>query len=249
MFAGSVQAASITNETFSVNLQGWSNAGLRSWTWQSGGHLRVSFPPSPPSPGDHATLKAGPTASSGSYTGNYVTAGINLIGFDFMAESTGPATFNLDLIYGTNRMSVALVDRVVPSNGWQTIAVSLRHKADGPWFGPANEGQFQTWLQDISGVEIRIVRHADQAEIYRLDNFFAVRQSAMTEMVNVGPEAMAMAWTDVLIGRQYRVEATQNLSGNEWIPIALMVTTNNTMYFVDEDVSAFPHRAYRITLP
>lgn len=242
-------AASVTTETFSVNLSGWSNAGLRSWGWNTGKYARVTFPPTPPGPGDNAILIGSGAASSGSFTGNYVTAGINLVGFDIRVNPVPPAVLTLYLLSGTNSLFVPLAGRIASSNTWQTLSISVRHQSDGPWLGPANEAQFQTWLQNVTEMKILLKRSTDQMELYDLDNLFAVTQPASSGATLSWTGTVAVAWTDLVVDQSYQVQASQDLPGNLWSNVYTLVATNTTMQFIDVDAGLFPFRAYRLQLP
>lgn len=139
----------------------------------NGGSLEASFEEQATVPiPETGSMVATNTASGGAFSGNYVSAGLNEIGFRFLAADVKPSAAILR-IFGRERAYVKALDMTGLTPGeWKTYKVSLEGLAEGGWNGGgASEEDFLEDLEDVQWLEVQVTRRGTEAQRYRLDDF------------------------------------------------------------------------------
>jgi hypothetical protein len=248
--AASVHGAQVYTESFPANAAGWTNGGTgASWAWSSSQDMRVSVGVGSPAV-RRAVLVAEIGASGGAFVGNYPTAGITHLGFDYVPETILPNEFFVRL---TSSESPDPLETFINAPAFPSLVVGQTNRivldltslAGGPWLGAASEQQFQFLLGHITRVQIGISLSL-AAQAHRLDNIFldsVPQRAAMTWRADGGLELL---WEPLAPSRVYAVEATMDLTEPAaWSNIMDRVMVDYP-YFIDPDAEVHPFRAYRL---
>ncbi len=245
-------ASKVQFDTGLEGLQSTANPASRVWTW-SGDAAQVTYPASsqPPAPGQYSNLKAENGVSGGDFTGDYLAAGVKLLGFDVYAATVLPtAGFRVEIRSGTNMVFRDVKHMITSPGTWHRIAVPL-DRAAGGWL-PADEDLFEDVLRSVDEVCIRAARSTTKSETYRLDNLFLGRlhggASAWEGESGSPSGSVTWMWDDVMDGWTYRIEATTNMASGEWTPVGTVTATGDVLTFIDDDADNHPARVYRLVL-
>lgn len=160
-------------ETFGgTSASEWGGRGSAS-VQTNGGMLEACFEQQTmvPMP-ETGAMVATNTASGGAFSGNYTAAGLDEIGFRFLAADVKPSGAILR-IFGRERAYVKALDLSELTTGeWKPYRVSLEGLAEGGWNGGgATEAEFQEDLRDVQWLEVQVTRRGAEAQRYCLDDF------------------------------------------------------------------------------
>jgi hypothetical protein len=240
-------AAQRHTEEFDGGQAAWVKSG--SWTLSAtNGYLQGSFAPLPGPSAEIASLVATNSSSSGSFTGNYSAAGIQLCGLSFQAVDVLPSDVVLRWRGGTNAYFKLLTPIIARTGEWFHVLVSLESKVAGNWNGSPTSS-FAGALADVKSFEVQVTRNGTSAQRYRLDRFF-VDAIAGPSAVALGPDgATRVVWEAVHRDIPHMIQATTNLLTGPWVSVGPLPSTNGTVTWRDADSTNLPFRCYRLDTP
>lgn len=226
-----VMAARTTNESFTGGANGWTGTtgivpfgptGVWSFT---GGVARVLFS----NPGfavpDNATLSNTPTASSSSFTGNYDAAGIDTIGFSFLAPQVVPTNFVIIEWEGsTSKFQRGFT--VATTGVWHHFTASLLDEDRHKWttlLGSSND--FAAARQSVKYVTIRFSRNGLLEHQFVVDNVFLAGRPGGVSLTR--DSGGLITWDGLVAGVGYQVQSTTNLISASWVEIESLTATGN----------------------
>ena len=225
-----VFSAQPTNETFTGGSNGWVGTtasafgSFGAWSF-TGGAARVLFSnPGFPVP-ESATLSNTPSATSGSFTGNYDAAGIDTIGFSFLAPQIVPVGFVILEWAG----STSLYQRgfTVTSTGvWYHFTASLADEDRHQWttlLGSSND--FTAARQSVSYVTIRFSRNGLLDHQFVVDNVFLAGRPGGASFTH--DSGGLITWDGLVAGVGYQVQSTTNLISASWVGVESLTATGN----------------------
>jgi hypothetical protein len=223
-----VFSAQPTNETFTGGSNGWvgttasafGSFGIWSFT---GGAARVLFPnPGFPVP-ENATLSNTPSASSGSFTGNYDAVGIATIGFSFLAPQIVPSGFVV--LEWAGSTSVFQRGFTVATAGvWYHFTASLADVDRHQWttlLGSSND--FAAARQSVKYVTIRFSRNGLLEHQFIIDDVFLAGQPGGAS-ISRDFDGM-IRWDSLVAGVGYQVQSTTNLIAAPWVAVESLTAT------------------------
>lgn len=218
------EAAALTTEPFAASLNGWTN-NLDATQWAATNQAaRVSFGPNilP----QNAALESGPGASSGAFAGDRLAAGVEAIGFSFLAENVRPSVLKLELTGGTNIFFQDLRPRMTAAGTTNNFLVSLAARDAARWSGsPVSE--FQNTLTNITRVAIRVTTSGAGAQAYRLDDLFLDLLPAAAALAATSGNTTAVTLANLRTGFAYRVQTAADSSA-AWTNAAQLTATSRT---------------------
>ena len=248
------RGASVYTETFDTSTAGWQDRDPgeliltnEATTGNPGGCLRGTFAlaggiPPPESDAFQATGQL----SSANFIGDYSSAGVSLLGFDFRATNVAPSSLELRLT-SVGPGYTSLVFRSFPStnlsiNTWYSYAVSLKDTASGQWLG--NTNAFHTILTNVSRVEITVQRFGSGAQNYLIDNvYLAALPEASAHAVET--DSVQVVWSNLRADETYRADAAGALDGT-WTTLSAFTATSSVHTVVDTNAST--HQVYRLVI-
>lgn len=198
-------AATTYTEEFSSGLSGWTNTGSAlGIVWRhSNGTAQVQFNnqmfPFPES----AVLVASNAASGGAFTGNYESAGIGVIGFDFMTLRTNPSILQCEWRSGTNIFFKDLTAYVGPTGVWHSFCLPIASGDASFWAGAAGS-LFASSRTAVTAVAITVQRRTATSEVYRVDRIYVDRRHQLGQPVFTTNTILAAE--NLRTGRWYSVE-------------------------------------------
>lgn len=243
-----VSAASYTTETFSAGAGGWqgsSELGTGSWTY-TGGVAKLTFSDTgfvaiP----DVGSLSNNGTASGGAFTGNYVAAGIEVMGFRFLSNTDMPSSVRLHLVGPTSEYRRIFYPS--QTGVWVTLAASLASAEAGGWDrigGPNTD--FLNVLQDVRRVSIKVDRAGSTVRQYFMDEIFLGRRPAASAMA-MGTQGLVAVQVDSLQSNvTYRVEAAPDVTGT-WSSVYTFDAAPPSTWV--ELTNTADRQFWRVTLP
>lgn len=240
--------AQYTTETFSAGASGWQGTtefATGSWTY-TGGVVRLTFNDTSfvviP---DVGSLSNQVTASGGAFTGNYVGAGIDLIGFRFLSNTDMPSSVRLHLVGPTSEYRRIFYPN--QTGVWVTLAASLAGAAEGGWVRVGGAGQdFDQVRQQVRYVAIKVDRAGTTLRHYFIDDIFLDRLPA-TQQLALSTNGLLQAQVNYLrTGSYYQVEAAPEVTGT-WNLVQAWTATNR-LQALELTNGAF-RRFWRVNLP
>lgn len=216
--------AQITNESFSGGTGGWVGSGGFGGTWAwtfTGGVARVQFI----NPGiqfpDYAEL-----VNTGAFAGDYDLAGINLVGFSFIAHNLIPGGTNVILEWGGST-SVYQMGFTVSSTGlWYHFSASLSDAAQGRWtLRQGSMTDFPAARQSVSHVTIRVNRNGIPEHSFSIDDIFLANQPAVGLLGPTSGTSTYFRADSLLVNHAYEVESSPAVTGT-WTVIQSFIATN-----------------------
>lgn len=219
--------AAVTTETFQVGANGWVGGVSIAGAWSfTGSVARVSFFDTGVPIPDEANLTNQPFATSGSFTGNFVSAGIELIGVRFQARNFLPSDIQLSF-----RGATSIYHRsfsIAQTGVWYTLAASLNDAQRGGWTNVAGGlDDFQHALTEVKSVGVRIVRSGQSAQDYLIGEIFLDHLPASAGLA-VADGEYAATWQRLRPTVSYVVEGSTNLLASPWVPLAQFAATNES---------------------
>ena len=222
------QAAGIQSEGF-ADAQSASEAslylGAGAWTF-TGGVAQVTFAETTPyAIPDVATLRP----SSGSFTGNYVEAGLGVMGFRFRCQGPVPSSLYVELAAGGS-----VYQRLLPvsgSSGWQTYMVSLAGLEAGGWtVKKGSRANFAAALEDVQSVAIKIRRSGASATDYAIDDLLVDGLPQAADGASASATDLRMAWNYLQLGEPYTMQESPSLNG-PWKDAQTVTATSRLQQF------------------
>lgn len=167
---GAVRAAIVTLEEFNsdpggnvTNVDTVNNYLTESWN--AGGYMSGTFAAQT---GGATPEEDGFSITLTNFTGNYTSAGITQIAFDFFGVSLAPSYLFLNIVDGANIFSYQFTDLTGITGGFTTFTADLVYSAG--WTG-AGSGAFTTALGSVDSIEVFFGRNGDlSSQEYRLDD-------------------------------------------------------------------------------
>ncbi len=221
----SLSAAQPAVESFSVGANGWegiSDFGSGTWSF-TGGAARVVFDPVPLFP-DIGTLTNAAGATSGSFTGNFDVAGIDVIGFSFFAPNTLPASSVVELEWGGSTSVYRRGFSVTQTGVWYTFTASLQEEDKNQW--TVNKGSltdFAAARQSVHHVALRVARTLTAAHQFVFDDLFVAGLPGGASVAR--DSSNRIVWDGLLAGLDYQVQSTTNLLASPWVTVESLTAT------------------------
>ncbi len=219
-------AAQPAVESFSGGANGWvgtSDFGTGNWSF-TGGAARVAFF----DPGfgfpDLCTLSNSPGATSGSFTGNYENAGIEVIGFSFMALNGLPASSVVELEWGGSTSVYRRGFSVTTTGVWFNFTASVQDDAQGQWTViKGSLANFAAARQSVRHVALRMSRTLTVAHQFVIDDLFIAGKPGGN---SVSRDVVGrIEWGGLLAGVGYQVQSTTNLLLAPWETVENLTAT------------------------
>lgn len=242
----SASAASIYTETFTTGSNGWQGAA-GSWTF-TGGAARVFFSniafPLPQT----ATLQSTPIASSGAFTGNYEEAGIEMVGFTFIATSVfSSIVFRWTGEWDGNTSVYQRLISGVQSGGTYRFATQLVN-SDGWAFMSGNTDDFETARSSVRYVSVVITRAGVTNRTYYVDDIFLAGLPVATAIGRTETNAL-ITWSPVRSNYTYVAEMADSPMSTSWTAFASFTATDTVAVVVDTNTPFPDQRTYRLVIP
>ncbi len=225
LWASGLFAAQPAVETFFTGANGWegvSDFGTGNWVF-TGGMARVVFDPVPMFP-DIGTMSNAAGATSGSFTGNYDAAGIDVIGFSFLAPNTLPASSAVELEWGGSTSVYRRGFSVTQTGVWYTFTASLQEEDKNQW--TVNKGSlsdFAAARQTVNHVAVRVARTLSVTHQFVIDDLFVAGLPGGASMVYTASNRIS--WDGLLAGLDYQVQSTTNLIASPWVTVESLTAT------------------------
>lgn len=236
-------AASPWTESFTGGAAGWTNAGNGTLEGIDGA-LRVSFAfQAGPPPPETARLVAGAGASGGVFTGDYVSAGIVLVGFRVLASNAVPSKVDLVWERGGDAYNKALGGYVTETGRWYSFVVCLSEKSCGPWIGPGDHADFLADLSAVDRFAIEIRRSSADAQVVLVDDVFIAEAPRSTAIQREG-NAIRTVWSPLPVGATIALETADLLPGT-WTQTVVRAAAQSTETF---DVAPSTSASQRVVL-
>lgn len=199
--------------------------GVGSWSF-TGGIASAKFASSlPMAIPDIASLKP----ANAAFTGDYVSAGIGVLGFRFRSALALPSSVFVELKGGN-----AVFQRIIPVTGvgaWESFMVSLASAEAGGW--TAMEGRatdFREALRDVKSVEIKVQRSGATAREYAIDDLYVDGLPQATGGVASDGGHVTVAWDAMQAGSPYTMQQSASLSG-PWEDVQTVAATSRLQAF------------------
>jgi hypothetical protein len=225
LWVSSAETAQPAVETFSAGANGWEGVaefGTGSWVF-TGGMARVVFDPAPMFP-DIGTLSNAAGATSGSFTGNFDAAGIDVIGFSFLAPNTLPASSVVELEWGGSTSLYRRGFSVMQTGVWYTFTASLQEEDKNQW--TVNKGSlsdFSAARQTVHHVAVRVGRTLSVTHQFVMDDLFVAGLPGGASIVREASNRIV--WDGLLAGLDYQVQSTTNLIASPWVTMEALTAT------------------------
>lgn len=257
----SVHAAQITNESFTAGSNGWLGTigGLNpSGEWQFTGQVaRLDFFEGPAEFSTTGTLKDSPTASGGSFSGNYDAVSVALIGFRILTDNPNVDTnlplSNVDTVLlswlgGTSRYFRTFSIPQAQTGVWHNFAVSLDSYELGGWtVSSGSKENFPTARQSVSNLIFSFSRRGALAQSFLIDDIFIDRLPAATAIRDAGATGL-VTWSYLRSNTAYRVERADQSTNLVWSTLETLTATGATHVTVDPALDTNLYRVYRMVI-
>ena len=167
--------------------------------------------------------------SSGSFTGDYVAAGLQVLGFRFRAEGAAPSTLYVELAAGTSVYQRTFT--VAPAGEWQSCMVSLVDAESGGWtVKRGSRAALATDLADVRSVAIKIGRNGAAATAYEIDDVFVDGLPKASGGVSMQDGDVSMTWEALQLGAPYTMQESPSLAG-PWKDAQTVTPTSRLQQF------------------
>ena len=223
----SVRGASPFTETFTTNLAGWTNGGTRLWS--SSNNTAIVTLPVAAGPPETAILKTTPLASGGAFTGDYVSAGITLLGFAFKAETYLPGLLSVQWKGDTNSVFLDAKSAILATGVWYYLAFSLGSAAEGGWVSGVGEDTFVSMQTNVNSISVQVEGQSlTTTARYRLDDFFIDRGHLAGRLQPTTNGYGEVTWNYIRSNYTYRLEYADALGGS-WTTASVVTATSTTL--------------------
>lgn len=232
LFSVRAMAASPVVESFGTGSNGWSGTGSGDgfnvagiWSFTSGYASLLFKNMGFPNTGGGGTLSNSPAASSGSFTGDYPQAGINLVGFSFYAAQVVPAAGYAILEWGGSTSIYQRGFTVGTTGVWYEFKASLADEAAGSWTVlQGSVDDFSSARQSVKFVRIRVNRNGIPQHEFRVDDVYLEGEPDATTL-DLGGGLFSSIWDALHTGKTYHVESSPEVTGT-WSVAQSFVATN-----------------------
>jgi|GEM_PF-3768682 len=218
-------AAQPALESFSVGANGWegiSDFGTGTWSF-TGGAARVVFDPVPLFP-DMGTLSNAAGATSGSFTGDFDVAGIDVIGFSFLAPTALPASSVVELEWGGSTSVYRRGFSITQTGVWYTFTASLQEEDKNQWtVHKGSMSDFAAARQSVDHVALRVARTLTTAHQFVFDDLFVADVPGGASFAR--DSSSRIVWDGLLAGLDYQVQSTTNLIAAPWVTVESLTAT------------------------
>jgi hypothetical protein len=223
--AHGLSAAQPAVEGFSGGANGWvgvTEYGTGTWTF-TGGVARVVFAPVPLFP-DIGTLSNAPGATSGSFTGNFDNAGIDVVGFSFLALNALPASSVVELEWGGGTSVYRRSFSITQTGLWYNCVASLLEEDKNQWtVSKGSLTDFATARQSVTHVAVRLARTLSVSHQFLIDDLFVAGMPGSASMTR--DATGRIEWDGLLAGIGYQVQSTTNLIAAPWVAVESLTAT------------------------
>ena len=235
------RAAVLHAEDFADGANGWISSGRLTMSATQGtlqGTFAAQGFPMPES----GSFVATNTSSGGAFVGDYPAAGLQLVGFSFMARDVLPSAALIRWTGPTSSFFRSFASAITQTGVWYRVAFSLRSKEAGSWIGGTAEA-FGEGLTDVRSLEIQLTRTGMAAQRYELDDVFvdALPAGACTHATN-GTQVL---WSSLRPNTAYVVEAAAT-PDMTWEEAGAFTATNTLQVWPDPTANATTTRVYRL---
>jgi len=251
IFPITVWSAQVTIETFGGGANGWggaSTAGTGSWTF-TGGVARVRFENTTPfAVPDTGIVSNKPGASSGTFTGDYESAVITLIGFRFQAVEFLPSG-NVTLEWGgsTSVYQYGFSTNGMQTGVWYTCTAPLAVETRDQWAViEGSRDDFAAARLSVSNISIRITRTGVTQRHYLVDDIFLASQPFIGSMTHLTNNIFHMRAEYVQTNVTYHLETAPDITGT-WSLAQSFVPTNQPQWLEATNTTAHP--VWRLVKP
>jgi hypothetical protein len=202
---------------------GTSGFGFGTWSFTEGA-ARVSFI----NPGiglpDLCTLSNLPGATSGSFTGNYDTAEIDVIGFSFMAPNYLPTASLVEFEFGGSTSVYRRSFSITQTGIWYTFTASLQEEDKNQWtVHKGSMSDFAAARQSVDHVALRVARTLTTAHQFVFDDLFVADVPGGASFAR--DSSSRIVWDGLLAGLDYQVQSTTNLIAAPWVTVESLTAT------------------------
>ena len=201
--------------------------GAGSWNF-TGGVAQVKFSnTSPIAIPDMATLRLGHAA----FTGDYVSAGIELMGFRFRSGVALPS-----VVFAELKTARGIYQRNVPVSQvgvWEDVTVLLTGEEEGGWT-PTEDTQppLKDALREVEGLSLVIQRSGATSRDYMVDEWYVMGlPRAGGGGLGVQGDGVRMSWGSLRAGTTYTVQESSGLGGT-WQDVSTLAATGTLNDFV-----------------
>ncbi len=185
--------------------------------------------------------------TSATFTGNYTEAGIGVIGFRFRAGTDLPSSLYLELAGGTSVYQKTF--SVGQVGVWQTFMASLDSLAAGGWtVKKGSASDFETALQSVKSVELKIQRSGATAREYTLDELFVDGLPQAAGGATSDGSELSLAWDALQLGAPYTMQESPSLSG-PWKDASTVTATSRLQAFSIPTSGTDPQAFFRLRGP
>ena len=240
LLPGISRGASVITETFSSGANGWTGITTIAGSWAyTGGTARVTFnAASGPPPNGFAMLFGSNSASAGSFTGDYKTAGIETFGFKVIAMNGLPGGGTNIVVRWANGTSVfSRAFLMIQTGVWHSFSVNISDPSLGGWFAETGTlHDYSSALQNVQYLQFSVFRPGyttptSSAQTFHFDDIFLAPLHAASEVIPVD-EGVRITWSSVRTDLVYQVEtAADILSPWQYITNLFPTATTHTAIY------------------
>lgn len=219
------RAAQPWTENFTSGMNGWTNSGAPVWL-AGGGQAQVTLPASP-APQSAILLCTG-ALSSASFTGDYATADLGLLGFRFRAAQVLPSVLTLRWMRGTNGYFRNLQHLIAATGIWYAIYCSMEDKDTGGWSGD-DAGLFSYVRGGVDSVSVSVLTPSTLAPAtFQVDDLMVDHLHRATYAGHDAGTSGSILWDHLQSNATYRVEMATS-PGQAWIEASTVVASSNRL--------------------
>jgi hypothetical protein len=218
--------------------------GIGAWTF-TGGVAQIVFADSAPyAVPDLATLRP----SAAAFTGDFVAAGIELIGFRYRAEQQLPSSLYIEIAGASSVFQRVLSPP--PVGAWGYYMVSLADVSSGEWKAKrGNSEDFADALRDVKSVELKIRRSGATQQAHVIDDLFVDGlPKAAGGATQPSAGTMTVGWDALQSGMPYVLQAGASVAG-PWTDTETVVPTNRLHHVDLPAAGPAPQQFFRLRGP
>jgi hypothetical protein len=224
-------AAQRTNESFNNGANGWVGTTFGPAAWNiGGGQAQITFFNTEPPFPYKGTLSNAPTASSGSFTGNYDQAGINIIGFTFRAPQFLPSEI-IELDWGGSTSVFRQGFSVTQTGVWYNFYASISDKSKHEWGAiKGNLSDFSAARQSVRFVSVRVTTSASTNQtVYEIGSIYLDNEPEIGGLAAINSVESQIRGEYLLTNILYNVESAPDVTGT-WSQAQTFLPTNHIQW-------------------
>ncbi len=239
--SGRAWGAEIHTEAFAGGAGGWTASGSLQVAAVDEG-LRGSFAAQGFPVPESGSFVANPTASGGAFAGDYAAAGIQLVGFSFMARDVLPSAALVRWTGPSASFFRSFAGHVTRTGVWYRLAFPLKEEYAGRWIGGGAEA-FAAGLADVRSLEIQLTRTGVASQRYEVDDVFVDRLP--TGACAVGTNGAQVLCSALRTNTAYVVEAA-GAPDRAWEEAGAFVASQPVQAWMDGGATGRATRVYRL---